>query len=169
GVNGNTAADFVPAWRHMVDVARAEGATNVRWVWCPNVAASSRFTPFSQVYPGDGYVDWVCLDGYNWGTSGNNSAWRSFATTFGDSINALSSLTDKPMMIGETGSSELGGDKATWIATAYARLLSDFGQVRAVTWFDANKETDWRVDSSSSSLAAYRSVAASDSFSSTLP
>ncbi|MEO7118241.1 MAG: glycosyl hydrolase, partial [Candidatus Limnocylindrales bacterium] len=113
GVNGNTAADFVPAWRHMVDVARAEGATNVRWVWCPNVQTSSRFTPFSQVYPGDGYVDWVCLDGYNWGTSRGNSAWRSFATIFTDSINAVSSLTDKPMMIGETGSSELGGDKAT--------------------------------------------------------
>jgi hypothetical protein len=30
-----------------------------------------------------------------------------------------------------------------------------------VVWFDEDKETDWRVNSSASALAAYRRVAAS--------
>src|SRR5262249_39884944 len=31
-----TAADFVSAWRRVVDIFRAEGVTNVAWVWNPN-------------------------------------------------------------------------------------------------------------------------------------
>lgn len=35
GVNGNTGADYVRAWRHVVRIFRAEGARNARFVWCP--------------------------------------------------------------------------------------------------------------------------------------
>src|SRR5262249_4335593 len=40
GVNseqGNSAADFVAMWRHVHDVFARVGASNVTWVWCPNV------------------------------------------------------------------------------------------------------------------------------------
>src|SRR5262249_53059913 len=36
-VNGNTAAEYVAAWRRVVGIFRAEGATNVRFVWSPNI------------------------------------------------------------------------------------------------------------------------------------
>ncbi len=35
GINGNTAAQYVAAWRHVHDIFAAAGATNVRWVWSP--------------------------------------------------------------------------------------------------------------------------------------
>jgi hypothetical protein len=162
GVNGNTVSDYVAAWRHVVDIFRQEGATNAAWVWCPNVtdAPQAAFTP---LYPGDGYVDWVALDGYNWGASQPGDPykhWLSFADIFGPSYDALTALTSKPVMIAEVASTELGGDKAAWMTHG---LLTDlparFPRVRMVIWFDENKETDWRVDSSATSLASYRAIA----------
>jgi beta-mannanase len=57
GVNGNTASDFVNAWRHFHDLTAQAGASNVTWVWCPNVDPGNIYTPYAQVYPGDAYVD----------------------------------------------------------------------------------------------------------------
>ena len=37
GVNGNQPGEYVAAWRHVHDIFTAVGATNVSWVWCPNV------------------------------------------------------------------------------------------------------------------------------------
>ncbi len=161
--NGNTSAQYVATWRHVVDIFRQEQAANVRWVWCPN--ADLNWVPFGDLYPGDAYVDWVALDGYNWGASQPNDPnkhWTAFADVFGPSYAAILGLTNKPLMIAETASTELGGDKAQWIAQSLlTELPVRFPRVRAVIWFDENKETDWRVNSSSPSLAAYRTVAAS--------
>ncbi len=169
GVNGNTAAQYVAAWRHVVDLFRAEGATNVRWVWCPNVAYTGS-APFASVYPGDAYVDWIGLDGYNRGTSAPGSSWRPLRDVFLASHDALAALTSRPMMIAEVSSAEQGGDKAAWIRTG---LLTDLAvalpRVRAVVWFDELKEADWRVNSSAASLAAFSEVAASPLFAGHLP
>jgi beta-mannanase len=159
GVNGNTPAEYVAAWRHIVRIFREEGATNVQWIWSPNVIYDGS-TPLSELYPGDNYVDWVGLDGYNGGPALSHK-WLSFDLVFAPSYEALANLTSKPMMITETASAEAGGDKAAWIRQG---LLEDlpvkFPRVRAVIWFNENKETDWRVNSSMQSLAAYREVVA---------
>jgi hypothetical protein len=44
---GNTPADYVAAWRRMVNVFRTEEATNVRFVWSPNVDDGS--APFAAL------------------------------------------------------------------------------------------------------------------------
>jgi hypothetical protein len=165
GVNGNTAAEFRQAWRHIVDLVRAQGASNISWVWAPNVDdGNPRYTPYADVYPGDRYVDWAGLDGYNWGTSQSWSRWQGVRSVFASSIEQISGVTSKPLMIAEIGSTELGGDKAAWITNGYARLQTDFPEVRAVIWFHGHKETDWRVDSSIASLEAYRAVVAGMDF-----
>ena len=157
GVNGNTPADFVAAWRHVVGIFKAEGADNVRWVWSPNVDEGGRY-PFAELYPGDDWVDWVGLDGYNWGTE-LDTEWRSVADIFGESYDTLTAMTDKPVMIAEFASAEAGGDKAAWIRDG---LLVDVPQrlpeVTADIWFDFDTETNWRIDSSQASLTAYREV-----------
>jgi hypothetical protein len=160
GQNGNTPASLVAMWRHVHDILVASGATNVRWVWCPNTLPEGRdFRPF---YPGDAYVDYVGLDGYNWGTAIPEARWLSFTQTFQRSYHMLLALTRKPVIIGEMASSEVGGNKAAWITSAYLREIpATFPRLVAVVWFDEDKETDWRVNSSGSSLAAYRRVAAS--------
>jgi hypothetical protein len=173
GVNGNTAEEFVSAWRHIIDIARAEGATNIRWVWCPNVDdGNPNLTPYDRIYPGDSYVDWIGLVGYNWGTSQSWSTWQDLTAVFKGSIAKIDALTRKPLMIAEMGSAERGGDKATWITTGFGRLMADLPEVKALVWFnafDARLQTDWRVESSTDSLAAFRKIAASKAFAGTLP
>lgn len=84
GANGNTAADFVAMWRHVHDIFTQVGATNVSWVWCPNVDPNKQFAPLASLYPGDAYVDWTCLDGYN-----GDNPWASFQDLFQSSYSAI--------------------------------------------------------------------------------
>jgi hypothetical protein len=138
----------------VVGIFRAAGARNVRWVWCPNVDDSGAL-PFTALYPGDRWVDWVALDGYNWGRSWD---WLSFTQIFASSYDTLARLSSRPMMIAETGSGESGGSKAAWIGSMFARELPRFTLVRALVWFNGfgDNGTDFRFNSSASSAAAFR-------------
>lgn len=161
GVNGNTAVQFVSAWQHIVKRACVNGARNIRWVWSPNVNdGNAKYTPFAPLYPGDSYVDWVGLDGYN-----ADNPWVEMYDLFHASVVALGAITSKPLMIAEMASTEVGGSKAKWILVGFAQLLLEMPSVRAVIWFNRIKEADWRVDSSPDSLAAFRIVATSSLFS----
>ena len=169
GVNGNTGAEYVATWRRVVDIFRQEGVTNVRWVWSPNIEYSGS-TPFADVYPGDAYVDWIGVDGYNWGTSDQWHTWQTLEQVLAPSYDKLAALSNKPMMIAETASAELGGDKAEWITQGFLTTVTTrFPLVRAVVWFNERKETDWHVDSSPEALAAVREVATSPLYQGRLP
>ncbi len=148
---GSTPRSFILAWRHLVSVFRQVGADNVTWVWCPNI--NTGHLPFMQYYPGDSWVDWVGLDGFNWGGS---IGWRPFSEIFGGSYEELARRTSKPIVIAETGSGQTGGDKAAWVTSALSRELPYFGRVRAVVWYNAFDRSDFRIDSSPSALRAFR-------------
>ncbi len=168
GVEGNTPARFIAAWRHVVSVFRSEGATNVRWVWSPNLDCSGH-CPFTALYPGDAWVDYVALDGYNYGPV-DHTAWQSLAELFRPSYDALASVSGRPVMIAETASTERGGDKAAWITRSFMHdIPAELPRVRAVIWFDHDKETDWRVNSSAASLAAWRAVVGSSLYQGAAP
>jgi hypothetical protein len=159
GVNGNTPRDLVDAWRHAREVFAAARADNVLWVWCPDAGRGE--VGLDALYPGDPWVDWVGLDGYNWGANRPESGWRSFDEVFSDAYAELTALTDRPLMIAETASSEKGGDKAAWIADAFAALPTRFPRVRLLGWFDeARPDGDWPVDTSPASLAAFKAAVA---------
>lgn len=164
GVNGNTPALYVRAWRHVVSLFRAEGADNVRWVWAPNTDCEGR-CPFTEFYPGNAWVNWVGLDGYNYAAV-DGTPWRQFQQIFGHSYRILTSLTEKPVMIAETASTEAGGSKARWILNMRSSLLTSLPRVRLLVWFDRIKETNWSINSSPSSLAAFRKVMSSAPFAS---
>lgn len=169
GTNGNTVDDYVSAWRHVHDRFDAAGAENVRWVWSP-LATGPEDGHLTQAYPGDAYVDWVGLDGFNEGTTRPASIWRDFESIFGPAYTAIRALTDRPIMIPEIASAEEGGDKAAWVTDAFAtQLPSYFPNIRAVVWFNRDKEADWRIDSSPASLAAFREVLANPYLQGTLP
>lgn len=162
---GDTPQTFVAAWRHVVDIFRRAGVTNVEWVWSPNEDCDGK-CPFGAYYPGDAYVDWVALDGYNY-SSVDHMPWETFDQIFRRSYAEMTALTSKPMMIAETASTELGGSKARWITQSFADLAANYPQIHAVIWFDRDKETNWMVDSSSSSLTAWKQVVASPRFAGT--
>ena len=152
-VNGNQPGDFAAAWRHVHDVVVSTGATNVSWVWSPNVPYWGS-TPLTGLYPGAGYVDTVALDGYNWGTTQSWSSWTSPSALFGDGLSQLRSIApSKPIIIAETASAEAGGSKADW-NTALVSYLNAQTDVTGFVWFDYNKEVDWRIDSSTGSASA---------------
>jgi hypothetical protein len=159
--NDNTHDDYVAAWRHVHGVLDAAGVTNAVWVWSPNIVDLKYAGDFAADYPGDEWVDWVALDGYNWGDTSKES-WTSLRDVFGKSYAELTSLTSKPLMFAETASSEgPGGDKGCWVTQGFCDLPSAFPLVRAVVWFDAmdpQTKTDWRVNSSSSALGAWKAI-----------
>jgi hypothetical protein len=164
GANGNTPAFYVAAWRHIVRIFRAYGAGNVKWVWVPNQNFSGRF-PFRAYYPGDRWVDWVGLDGFNWARS---PRWQSFTGIFAGSYNAMVRLTSKPIIVAETGSWEHGGSKAKWLRNALDSELPKFKHVRALVWWSVkDPRGDLRVDSSSPALRALRSAVESPRYAAT--
>ncbi|CCQ45114.1 putative endoglucanase [Pseudarthrobacter siccitolerans] len=159
GVNGNEAGDYVQAWRHVHDVMAAAGASNVSWVWGPNVPYWGS-TDLAGLFPGADYVDVVALDGYNWGTSASWSGWISPQDLFAPGIAELRALAPGlPILIAETASSEAGGSKAAWNTDLVAYLAAQ-PDVMGFVWFHIQKEADWRINSSDASAAAFKSALA---------
>jgi beta-mannanase len=159
---GNTAPEYVAAWQRVHAIFEREGATNVAWVWSPNTLGESPSWIHEQVYrslyPGDAYVDWVGLNIYNTGPHVQWLApsWRSLSAALAEPYAAITRLTDKPLILGEVGSAEAGGDKAEWISEGLGpSLVAQFPRVRAVVWFDIHKEEAWTVESSNSSFSAF--------------
>jgi hypothetical protein len=156
--NGNSAGEFVRAWRRVHDIFAAAGATNVTWVWSPNEFESYNGIPIAGLYPGDAYVDWVGMSGYNWGNGQRGSLWRTFAKTFTRTYAAIRALVPgKPLMISEVASSERGGSKAEWLQDAFGvQLPTRFPAVKAVVWWNKrDEEMDWPIESSAPAQAAF--------------
>jgi beta-mannanase len=160
GSKGGPAAQYVAAWRHVWAIFQQAGAHQVQWVWSPNILVGA--DAFEPYYPGAAYVDWLGLDGYNWGGWGG---WRSFRQLFTASYQRLCALGDQPVMIAEVGCAERGGSKARWIAEAFTEVLpQQLPRVRAVVWFNQHKERDWRITSSPHSRRAFAQAVASPPF-----
>jgi hypothetical protein len=167
GVNSNTSESFVRAWQYIHDRFDEAGATNVQWVWSPIAGsiATNRAAnlDLASIYPGDEYVDWIGLSGFNWGTTVQPwgvDGWKTFSQIFFASYTRLTGLADKPIIVAEVASTEEGGDKAGWITSAMISELPErFPQIRAFVWFNILKETDWRVESSPESLRAFVAAA----------
>ena len=163
GWGGHDPELYVAAYRHVHDAFAGHDGGNVVWVWAPNNVDSAGAPPALDYYPGDDYVDWTGIDGYNWGTSDPDFEWQSFEEVFRDMYDDLHTL-GKPIIVGETASAEEGGSKPGWIEGIAGTLREDFPDIRALVWFDVDKERDWRVRSSEESLAAVRALAADDLF-----
>ncbi len=73
---------------------------------------------------------------------------------FGPTISVLRRITSRPVVLCEVASSEDGGNKAQWV-TEFFVYLKQTTDIRAFVWFDFNKETDWRVQSSLASERAF--------------
>jgi mannan endo-1,4-beta-mannosidase len=152
----NQPGEYVAAWRHVHDIFTSVGAANATWVWCPTADPYRTLQPLTGLYPGDAYVDWTCIDTYN-----GNVPWSSPTQVMGSTYDEIVALApDKPMVLGEVGSTEQGGSKAAWIQGFFAALPDRFPQVRGVLWFDKletgpGNHTDWALDSSAAAQQAF--------------
>jgi beta-mannanase len=167
--NGNSPAEFVAAWRRIHDIFQQEGAANVTWVWSINDESRPPIAQngFAAYYPGDQYVDWTAISGFNWGTSIPGTSWLPFSYWYDKPLTYLRTLR-KPICIAEFGSVEVGGSKAAWLTDAYAKIAAD-PSVKAVVYYDANdvggvNAQSWRVDTSAASLSAFKRAIAAPHF-----
>lgn len=157
GVNvyGQTPQQYVAAWQHVNAIFKRAKATNVIWVWAPSNCQDGNAT-CQSLYPGDNYVSVLGSDGYNWGSSVSWSAWRSFDQVFGQTLAIYKAMAPtKPISISETASAEVGGDKAAWISDMF-NYLKLHPEIKSFTWFNYNKETDWRIESSAAAQQAFK-------------
>jgi beta-mannanase len=171
GVNGNTAADYIAAWRHIRAIFARYPTSNVKWVWSPQTIGDASEpvyeAHFRTVYPGDDLVDWLGLDIYNTGPNLDWGAprWRSFGEAMATPYAAITAIANKPVILAEVGSSETGGSKANWISNALTTELPLFPRVGALVWFDIAKEDAWELRSSPTAFAAWVSAASLPQFS----
>ncbi len=157
---GSTPNDFVAAWRHIHTIFKQEGARNIKWVFCPNVPDVGNI-PYTKIYPGSDYVDWIALDGYNWGTTQSWSHWYSFSEVFTGSYKKLTNIApNKPMMLAEVNTTDKGGSKADWYTVMFTKQIPDnFPRIKAIIIFNEDKskqeQVNWKVDITQSSLSAF--------------
>ncbi|MCI3276161.1 glycoside hydrolase family 26 protein [Streptomyces cylindrosporus] len=157
GTKDTTPATFVKAWRHIHDVFQDVGATNVIWVWSPNIINPVPSVKLKPYWPGDAYVDWVGIVGY-WAQTGAHT----FDTLYGPTRRQIAEFTDKPVLISET-SSEPGERRRADVRALLGGVKED-EDVIGFLWFNIPKRADWRIQSSPLALAEFKRLIADDDF-----
>jgi hypothetical protein len=186
-INGNTPALAIQAWQHVYNIFQSAGATNVKFLWEPTFHTPAYLIdPLASFYPGDAYVDWLGVDGYNWGQYGLEKFWVPFTSptellqyTYNEMISTVSSA--KPVIIVETASAAgaVATDKAAWI-TQLQNDATLFPNLKAVGYYDGSSSNGtldggveplsfWRFDEDPYSLAAFRALSADIRWQSALP
>jgi beta-mannanase len=172
-VNGNTPALSIQAWQHVYSIFKSAGATNVKFVWNPNARAPVWIdsNPLASFYPGDAYVSWLAMDGYNWGAYGEQTwgvPWYTFTQIFQPTYNELVSKVSnsRPVMVAETASAPGSGptDKANWITQMQTDVPTLFPNIQAVSYYNTNNLPGgyWQYDQAgdTASMQAFAALAA---------
>lgn len=157
--------DYATAWRYVVGRIRAAGITNVRFVWCVNVIWDAASDP-APYWPGDNYVDYVGIDGYNWGTNPAKSGrWQSPSEVFQATVERCAVIAPtKQIIVCEVGCSEFGGDKAVWINQFLGTYVPSHPRIDGVVWFNDKAHAegmDWPIETSSLAQTAFKGGIAS--------
>ena len=168
-------SDFIDAWRHWVEVFRAEGATNARFMWITTDYGHAvptndrRYAP--KWYPGDAWVDAMAIDAYNWHVCrpGQDNAWKTLAQIIEPFREYGALHPTKPLWLAEWASWEdpaVQNRKAHWIDEASVLFAQpEYAQFVGVNYFDAQAtnedfpDCNWRVDTTPSSLDSFAAMA----------
>lgn len=147
-VNGENPDTYIAAYRRVHDLVKAAGALNVIWAWCPNAESlpAKVWNQATLAYPGNDYVDWIGMDGYDF--DGNDTFVAKFSRLYAE----LTTAFDKPLFIGEMSTGRKGADRAAWIDAMHVALATNFPGIKGLVWFNINKERDWRLEESPASL-----------------
>jgi hypothetical protein len=116
-VNANTAPLYASAWRHVHQLFAQVDGVNARWVW--SAAAVNPGSPAvapAPFYPGDDYVDFVGLTGYE-----HNDPHP--AHTFSKTITELRSFTGRKVILSEIAAD--GPNKRTCLANLGTYILGE--------------------------------------------
>lgn len=164
---GGDPANFIKAFKRFQNIFDQVGVPrqSVKWVFAPNGWSRPGMPLFEAYYPGDEYVDVTAISAYNFGYC-NGGVWHEPEAAFnypdvadGRYLERLTALAPtKPIFIAQTATSSYfdkppssnpspppnPSEKERWLREAY-KYLSDQPQVRAVIYFNENKECDWSI------------------------
>lgn len=150
--------NFKAAFRHIVEIFREEGATNVRHLW----SAMWWHRWAALYYPGDDVVDYIGTTELNHGTVPDKqwAQWRTFDEMFGPEY-AAALPWNKPLMLTELASAEQGGDKAQWLRDCFTSFETKYPLVVGVLLVEIESDLEWpsinwSVTSSPAALRAFR-------------
>ena len=166
--NGNAPGSYVQMWRHVHDIFEAEGANeHVVWMWAPNridrLGSPDRSVDFLQsLYPGDDYVDMVGISGY---LRNGFDPGTTYEDVFGATLAQLADVAPtKPVVLAEVGAAQAVSTKSVYVESFLRGAAAD-GRVAGFVWFSlAVPGSDFRIDSSESSLEAFRTAMATSPF-----
>jgi len=160
--NGQDPKAYISAYRRVHDLVLRAGGKNALWVWCPNAASvpSADWNDPIAAYPGDEYVDWIAIDGYDF--DGNATFEDIFSKTYAELIVKF----NKPMYIGEFATGRTGTEKAAWLKEMDKALSSKFPGIKGIVYFSVKKEREWRLDDSPEALAGAKEVFSSPAYAS---
>ncbi|MDE2026353.1 MAG: hypothetical protein KGJ07_07705, partial [Patescibacteria group bacterium] len=165
---------FVNAYRHIIDLFRAQGVQNITWVYHITVPSSpdQPWNSYTSYYPGDNYIDWIGLSVY--GALTTQDTWQSFKEKMDTAYPQLvKDFPSKPIAISELGvvDNPDKGNKATWLTDALENIKKGkYPQVKAIsiwhaTWQQADGTVaNTRIDSSPDVLTAVKKELADNFF-----
>ncbi len=91
---------FIDAYRHIIDICRQNGATNITWFFHVNAddEPAALWNKFENYYPGDEYIDWIGVSIY--GPQVNDEEYQELSDILNNCYYRLCSLSqDKPIAI----------------------------------------------------------------------
>ncbi len=139
---------YIAAYRHIVDVMRAEGADNVQWVWHVNwlEEPEAKWNRFENYYPGESYCDWVALSAYGPLTPRAKDGTESFRFKLRNAYPRLTKLAPgKPIVIAEFGCAlnHRTVDASEWAKSALDDLFSHrWPAIIGFCWWNESWEND---------------------------
>ena len=141
-------ARYVAAYRHIVDLMNAEGASNLHWVWHVNWLdqPEAKWNRFENYYPGENYCDWVALSAYGPLTPRTVDGTESFRFKMATAYPRLTKLAPgKPIVIAEFGCAlnHRKVDASAWAKSALEDLFSGrWPAVIGFCWWNETWEND---------------------------
>jgi hypothetical protein len=153
-------ADFVAAWRHVVSIFRAHGATNAAFVWAPRAAAWKKNVATS-FYPGASYVDWIGSSAVPVGS------WPTFSDTFAP-FYTWASAQSKPLLtwVGVREDPSSPQWKANWMTATAQTISQQMPDIKAFVYYHALSPLGYAfwADTTGQSMTAYKTLACSAYF-----
>jgi len=141
-------ARYIAAYRHIVELMRAEGAGNLQWVWHVNWfdQPEAKWNQFENYYPGADYCDWVALSAYGPLTPRTVDGTESFRFKMSTAYPRLTKIApEKPIVIAEFGCAlhHRKVDAAEWAKSALDDLFSGrWPAVIGFCWWNESWEND---------------------------
>lgn len=154
GTPQGTPAEFKAAFRNVVKVMRANGASNVRFTlqmtaWSFRVSTSSK-TNINNWYPGDDVVDVVGADAYNWFTCGEGQGrWMALSGVAGGGLQ-FARAHGKQFALPEFGVHR-DSRRAAWLNDAKTWLEQNKSSIAGAYYFNrtptnmSNSDCSWTL------------------------